>query len=80
MSVQCDGCSATSKYKDKIELAEVALTKGGKEPKCGDKLEKGVHNDIKLKFCLPSKKQYLEAQGYDDKTWQRIIKVTVSPQ
>lgn len=76
-SIACSGCDEAKEHEDRIELAEAQITVDGKTPECGDKVENGTHNNIRLEFCLPSKKQYLEAIGSNDKTWKRIVKVAV---
>lgn len=71
--VYCNTCEdiATSKT---ARGTRASLQRRGRPLKCGEKLRRGIHRDISLRFCLPTKSEFLKLLGMKEELFDKIIK------
>jgi len=67
--VYCDVC-ALQKDIQQRSSAVVKVENGGKALDCDKGITPGNYSDIKIAFCMPTKDEFLEAEGITDDLWQ----------
>jgi hypothetical protein len=68
--VYCDVCS-TAKAVEQTTSSRVSVESGGKPMDCENGVTAGNYTDIKISFCMPTKQEFLDAEGIDEDIWNQ---------
>jgi hypothetical protein len=71
--IYCDACSGTSSTGKVLQATEARIEEDGKKINCDAGWQAGVHKNVALKFCLPSREEFLKAQGISEDLWDEIV-------
>jgi len=66
--VYCDICSGL-KDVDKATSGLVHMDMGGRSMDCDSGVQVGNYTDIKISFCMPTKKEFIDNEGIDEDIW-----------
>jgi hypothetical protein len=66
--VYCDLCQSIDAVK-KTTSDAVRITNAGKQLDCQNGVNAGNYSDISISFCMPSKEEFLKAEGIDEDVW-----------
>lgn len=66
--VYCDVCAAKEQF-EKQTSGFVTVEQNGKPLDCSTGLTDGIYKDIRLSFCLPTKKELQDVSGVTDDLW-----------
>jgi hypothetical protein len=73
--VMCQSCeSDADAYSNLLKRTQAAIYIDGVKARCGDRLTKGVHDNISLRFCMPSRNELVESLG-EEEGYDRIAKL-----
>lgn len=73
--IYCKNC--TRLEENELKISDFRVEIDGRSMQCRDEpLERGLYDNIQMKFCLPSKDEFLESQGYNPDTFDKILKAT----
>lgn len=67
----CVYCNMCSTQKEMEKSGFVRIDSGSKYLNCDSGIEPGNYTDIKLSFCMPTKKEFLDAEGMDEEMWNQ---------
>ncbi len=71
-------CTSAKEYKKDLHMRVEVINLNRSDKDCSRPIEPGYHRDIALRFCMPTKKQFLRTQGISERDWKKIFEVRVS--
>jgi hypothetical protein len=70
-------CSACETFGVSKTVAKAQLALNGVPLDCNKGLDAGVYDNLSLKFCLPTKREFLESQGITEEAIDAIFNPNV---
>lgn len=70
--VYCDVCSEAKRL-EKSTSGFVHIDSGSTKLDCNAGIDPGNYTDIKLSFCMPTKAEFLGAEGIDEEIWNENV-------
>lgn len=70
-------CSACETFGTTRSVAKAQLALNGQPLDCNKGLDPGVYDNLSLKFCLPTKREFLESQGVTEDAIDAIFSPNV---